>query len=87
MPLTIELNPRLAELAGGVATLQVEAETVKDAVVALAKVQRGIGARVFNCEGELRSVLKIQVNGQPVPADRASDTAVSDGDTIQLAFP
>ena len=86
MAVAIELNPRLAEMVGGAESLSVDAATVKDAVIALARIHRGIGARVFNCEGELRSVLKIEVNGQPVPADQAGSAAVSHGDTIRLSL-
>src|SRR5205807_2408368 len=82
-----EVDPTIAERAGGVEKVEVNAANVQDAVVALAKLHRAIGARIFNCEGALRSVVKVEVNGQAVPADQAANTPVSEGDVLRLSFP
>jgi hypothetical protein len=81
------LNQKLADLAGGTDRVQVDADTVQDAVIALARLHRSIGARIFNCEGALRSVVGVEVNGQAVPVDRAGAISLADGDTVWLAFP
>jgi len=83
----IELNEKLAELAGGERSVTVEAETVQDAVVALAKLHRPVGARIFNCEGALRDVVRTTVNGEPVRPAIAAQSVLKDGDVVALAFP
>lgn len=86
MAVAIELNSKLADLAGGVEKLEVEAATLQDAVVALAKLHRPIGARIFNCEGSLRSIVRVEVNGEAVRTEDASSVKLSDGDVVRIAF-
>jgi len=86
LAITLQLNPKLAELAG-VDSVEVDAATVQDAVIALAKAHRPVGARIFNCEGELRSVVKVEVNGEATPASAATRTVLKDGDVVRLSFP
>ncbi|MDQ2730868.1 MAG: MoaD/ThiS family protein [Armatimonadota bacterium] len=87
MVVTIELNPKLAEMAGGVEKLEVEAATLQDAVIALAKLHRPIGARIFNCEGSLRSIVRVEINGEAARTDNARNIQLTSGDVVSIAFP
>ena len=81
-----ELHREVRGLAG-VESVEVDAGTVQDAVIALAKAHRPVGARIFNCEGELRNVVKVEVNGESTPASAATRTTLKDGDVVRLSFP
>lgn len=79
MAVNIEFDGRVRELAGGADGLEVTAPTVREALYQVARSYPSL--RLFNCEGELRSIIKLQRNGTPTTL---ADT-VQDGDAVRLS--
>ena len=80
MTIPVEFDERLSQIAGGAAGLDVSATSVHGALIQVAKAYPAF--RMFNCDGELRSILRVSRNGQPAQvADH-----LGDGDRLRLAF-
>lgn len=79
MAIHVEFDPRVSELTGGAAGIDVSGNTVQEALFQVSKAYPAL--RMFNCEGELRSILKVARNTAPAPlAD-----PVQDGETLRLS--
>ncbi len=61
MIIPIEFDERLSHMAGGASGLDVSATSVHRALIQVAKAYPTF--RMFNCDGELRSILRIARNG------------------------
>lgn len=79
MPVTIEFDETIGRLAGGATELQVDGKSVQDVLVQVARQYASL--RLFNCEGEMRSIVRVTRDGAPV----ALADAVADGDRLRLA--
>jgi hypothetical protein len=80
MHVTIKLDERLRVKIGGEAEFSVEAVTIHEALFEVAVLYPAL--HLFNCDGELRSTLRIALNGAP----GAVTQSVGDGDTIELSI-
>ena len=77
MTVRVDFDERLTEKAGADG-LEVTATSVHGALFAVAKAYPVF--HMFNCDGELRGVLKVQRNGQPV----AVTEPLAEGDKLRL---
>lgn len=80
MAVTVEFDQRVSELAGGAAGMPVTAPTVREALFQVARHFPAL--RLFNCEGELRSIMRVRRGGAPV----ALADPVQDGETVRLGI-
>ena len=80
MTVPVEFDERLTQVAGGASGLEVSASSVHGALVQVAKSFPAF--RMFNCDGELRSILRIQRNGLPA----AVADPLADGDHLRLSL-
>ncbi len=80
MTIPIEFDDRLTEIAGGATGLEVSAASVHGALIQVAKAHPAF--RMFNCDGELRSILRVARNGAPA----AIGDALAEGDTLKLSL-
>ena len=80
MTIPIEFDDRLTEMADGTAGLTVSATSVHGALIQVAKAHPKF--RMFNCDGELRSILRVHRNGTPA----AIGDALAEGDSLRLSL-
>ena len=76
----IESDDRLTELAGGATGLEVNATSVHGALIQVAKAHPKF--RMFNCDGELRSILRVHCKGAPA----AIGDTLAKGDALRLSL-
>lgn len=85
MTITVRFNAAVARLCGGASETSVEVPddpaTVHDVILGLLRARPGIGTKLLNCEGELRSVIRPSVNG----AAATVNSPVRNGDEILFA--
>ncbi len=82
MAVHIEFDPSMARLAGGLEPMEAEPAAVQQVLTQVARRYPPLQTRLFNCEGEMRNVVKVRLNGQPTqPA-----ALVKDGDTLLLTL-
>ena len=81
MTISVQLDGKLSQLAGGVSGTRVStpAQTIRDALIQVARMFPSL--HLFNCEGELRRIVRVQRNGQPA----ALSDAIQDGDLLLLS--
>ena len=79
MAIKVEFSDKLREWVGAMEDMEVSAPTVHQALFAVARAYPAL--HMFNCEGELRSILRFTRNGQPA---KVTD-ALEDGDTVQFS--
>jgi len=77
MTVRVDFDDRLREKSG-VAGLDVTATTIHGALFEIAKAYPVF--HMFNCDGELRGILKVERNGQPAVV---SET-LAEGDHLRL---
>jgi hypothetical protein len=80
LAVTIRLNEKLVQWSGGAAEAAVTAGTVREALLQLARLQPALATRLFNCDGEIRTLFRFLRNGEPLTLD----TPLHDGDTLHL---
>lgn len=81
MTIGVHFDAKLSGLAGGASGTHVAApaQTLRDVLIQVARAFPSL--HLFNCEGELRRIIRLERNGQPATlAD-----AVQDGDTLRLS--
>jgi len=78
----VEFDETVSRLAGGATGLDaVTAATVHAALIQIARTYPRI--HLFNCDGDLRGILRVYRNGQPVASVRTEP--LDDGDVLRLA--
>ena len=80
MAIRVEFNDRLRERTGGAEGLDVSAATVGAALIQVARAFPAL--HMLNCDGEVRSIFRVQKNGQAVPPAET----LADGDILHLAI-
>ena len=80
MSIQVEFDPKVQDKTGGAAGQTVTASTVREALYQVAASYPML--RLFNCEGEMRSVFHIRQENAPTTLD----TPVRDGETVTLAL-
>lgn len=78
MAITVEFNEKVSRMIGGAEGMAVDAVSVHGALIQVARTYPAL--HMFNCEGELRSILKVQKNGESATVR----DELSDGDTLRL---
>lgn len=78
MSVKVQFDAALGRLAGGATEIEVTGETVREALFQVARAYPSL--HLFNCEGELRGIVRVQRNGQPATLTDALAT----GDTLLL---
>ena len=63
MATRVEFDAKVSQLAGGASEIRVTGQTVGDALIQVARAFPSL--HLFNCEGELRRIIRVQRNGQP----------------------
>ena len=80
MAVTVEFGDSLRARLGGAEDMEVAAGTVHSALIRVAQSYPSL--HLFNCEGELRSILRLHKNGQPA----AAAETLQDGDRLMLSL-
>ena len=80
MPITIQFDEKIRQKVGAPETMEVTAETIQYALFQVAAAYPGL--HMFNCEGELRSILHFAKNGEPAQLT----VSTADGDKVQLSM-
>lgn len=78
MAIKVEFDEKVSQMIGGAEGMAVDAASVHGALIQIARTYPSL--HMFNCEGELRSILKVQMNGQPATVR----DELNDGDTLRL---
>ncbi len=78
MAIHVSFDEKVQSLAGGAAGVDVAGATVQTALFQVARQYPGL--HMFNCEGEMRSVLKVERNGEKAELSEP----VADGDRLRL---
>lgn len=79
MAYPVEFDNTVAQWAGGETGTQASGSTVQEALFQVARSYPSF--RLFNCEGELRSIVKVSRNDVPAKLDEP----LVDGDTLRLS--
>ncbi len=80
MTVQVQFDPQVQEKAGGAFGVTATAATVREALYQVARQHPSL--RLFNCEGEMRSVFRIRRGN----ADAALDAPVQEGDSLVLGL-
>ncbi len=78
MAITVEFDEKVSRMIGGAEGMALDAASVHGALIQIARTYPSL--HMFNCEGELRSILKVQRNGQPA----TGRYELNDGDSLRL---
>jgi molybdopterin synthase sulfur carrier subunit len=81
---TVRLPSQLRTLVGGVGEVPVEAETVREAIVAVDAAYPGIALRVLDDRGTLRRFVNVFVADEDVRFLDGLDTVLVAGQTVSL---
>jgi molybdopterin synthase sulfur carrier subunit len=84
MSVTIRIPTQLRPLAGGNATVQVEAGTVGSALAGLEAAHPGFSERIFDETGELRRFVNVFVADEDIRFLEGLDTPVADNSTVSI---
>ena len=78
MAIKVEFDENVSQKIGGAEGMAVDALSVHGALIQIARTYPAL--HMFNCDGELRSILKVQKNGQPATVH----DELKDGDFLRL---
>src|SRR5215510_779139 len=84
MPITITIPTPLRQFAGGQSEINVEANTVAQALDQLTSTHGELRRHLFNDQNSLRNFVNVYVNDEDIRHVNGPDTAVKDGDTILI---
>lgn len=84
MSVTIRIPTQLRPLAGGNATVQVEAGTVGSVLAGLEAAHPGFSERIFDETGELRRFVNVFVADEDIRFLEGLDTPVADNSTLSI---
>lgn len=79
MAIRVQFDGKISSLAGGASETEVAGGTVREALFQVARAFPAL--HLFNCEGELRRIIRVRRNGEPAELT----DAVQDGDTLRLS--
>jgi hypothetical protein len=80
MTIRVHFDAALSRMAGGASEAQVTGQTVRDALFQVARAFPAL--HLFNCEGELRRIVRVLHGSDGRPAALAD--VLTDGDTLRL---
>ena len=84
MTTTIRIPTPLRNATGGVATVEVEATTVGEALASLEQAHPGVGERLLDEGGKLRRFVNVFVDDEDVRFQQGLDTPVQPGSTVSI---
>lgn len=80
MPIQVQFDEKIHQRVGAPEAMEMTAQTVQHALYQVAAAYPGL--HMFNCEGQLRSILRFAKNGLPATLTEP----LADGDTVQLSM-
>lgn len=80
---TVEVPPRYRGPTNGLASIEVEADSVRSCILAVEAAYPGFGELVLDGDGNLRRFVRLFINGEALERD-AIDTPVADTDHVQV---
>jgi len=84
MPITISIPTPLRQFADSQSEIQVEANTVGEALNQLTSAHTELRRHLFNDQNALRNFVNVYVNDEDIRHVNGSDTPVKDGDSILI---
>ena len=84
MTATVRIPTPLRTVTGGVSTVDVDAGTLRDVVIALDQAHPGIGERLLDDSGKLRRFVNVFLDDEDVRFADGLDTPVPDGATVSI---
>jgi len=84
MPVKVLIPTPLRSYVGNVASIEVQGNTVAEAMSDLAKRHEGIRKHLFDAQGQLRSFVNLYVNDEDIRHLARMETALRDTDTISI---
>jgi adenylyltransferase/sulfurtransferase len=84
MAVTIFIPTALRQYAGGNGEVQIEAETVGEALDKLTSTHAGLRSHLFKDEKALRNFVNVYVNDEDIRYASRLETFVKDGDTVTI---
>jgi sulfur-carrier protein len=84
MSVTVRIPTQLRSLTGGEGEIDVEAKTVRDALVALDALHPGVTERLLDEDGSLRRFVNVFLADEDVRFLDGLDTEVGDGQTLSV---
>src|SRR5262249_42388209 len=84
MPITIAIPTPLRQFAGGQTEIQVEANTVGEALKQLTSAHGELRRHLFNDQNSLRNFVNVYVNDEDIRHVNGPETPVKEGDTILI---
>src|SRR6476620_749292 len=84
MPVTIAIPTPLRQFAAGQSEIQVEAQTVGEALDQLTSTHTELRKHLFNDQNALRNFVNVYVNDEDIRHTDGPNTPVKEGDTILI---
>lgn len=81
---TVKIPPVLRAQTGGASEIETPAETVGDALRALAEAHPATGEQLFSPDGELNRYVNVYRNDEDVRVLDGLDTTVAESDTVVI---
>lgn len=83
MPVTVKVPAQLRAVTGGEGEVEVDGETVGEALDALFSKHADLRERITQ-NGDLRRFVNVYVAGEDIRFKNGLDTPVTDGDEVQI---
>ena len=84
MPAVIEIPSALQKFVNNNQSVEVPEGTVKEAIESLLSQYKGLREHLFDEQGRIRSFVNIYLNDEDIRYEQNLDTAVKNGDVIQI---
>lgn len=84
MNVIVRLPSQLRSLVGGAGEITVDANTVRDAILAVDALHPGIAFRILDDKGALRRFVNVFVADEDIRFLQGLDTALTEGQTVSL---
>ena len=84
MPVNVRIPPPLRSLTKGAEEVEAEGATVGEILQDLDTNYKGIAARLFGDDGQVRRFINVFLNDEDVRFLENLDTAVKDGDELSI---
>ena len=81
---TIHVPSAMRTLTKGAAEIEVEAETVRDALIELDRIHPGLALKVLDAAGSVKPFIRIYVGPEDITALHGLDTKLAARDEIQI---
>ncbi len=82
--ITIRVPTPLRRITNGQGEVQVEANTIKEAIEKLEEIYPGFKERLLDEQGEVRRFVNLYLNDEDIRFLKGLDTELKDGDVISI---